>query len=897
MGMTNIFESGNEISEEKQRKEIKKKLPHKIVKTLFSSLKDATVEKDVENAWRKLFSSYYIDNNPEREFYHFDSSYDTDGFITMDETVTLLFAFRLLLEFKNGTDLTKKYDRARITAQIVHYMKKFSDNGEKLPTVLVGADENQAFVLLASNFYKYLDGDYNWACPPSAAYKEDTKLMFDLQDDANLSVYPFQFSNGNFQQKYQSILDLFESIESIIQADDQAIFKIKVSPATIVGMFDEFSNIAYRLPEKVKPADSVNFFFQMLTADENEEYYFIPSNHNKFHLPGDKSIDVYGAKLETFFNHYDRNFSPKEIDLLKAIADRLIEATERRRKGDFWTPTVWAKRADEILADSFGENYKNEALVWDCAAGVRNLTRDYQYKNLYISTYHEGEIQLGEGYNPEAKGTFQYDFLNDDVNLNPIDNPDPNKWKMPDTLFNALIDAGENNKSIIFYTNPPYGTANNVYADGTSKAGISKTKMNTFMKEKGFGAASQQLYAQFFVRILKLVEDFNLTNVGIGFFTKPRFFSGGKYWNKFNKHFFSKFEFIKGNFFNAGEFSDTSNTWPITFSTYKLRKNPVSQKEATNFKPTFTVERSNINEDGNFIINQTGTHKTVFVNDESSLSSWVRQPLHNIEQFHGPYPQLSSSLSESKGNKPLGRLLEGSLGYMVSNSNNVGEGILNSGVWVVSSSAYKGHGFNVLPENFDRAVVNFAARRSIDANWVNDQDNFEVPNVSDRKYSEFVNDSLVYTLFDSASYQAAYRNQQWTNTTIKGKWANQWFFMGIDEMSKLANLYNNRIIYNDLRGDQERFVYKEITKRSFSLEAQTVLQNARTVVKQTFPARKQAIDDSPELYLDAWDAGWFQIKQLNKLMPVSSYIDFNESFKNLKTKISNNVYDLNMLTH
>ncbi|MFT8993202.1 MAG: hypothetical protein ABF991_12775 [Liquorilactobacillus hordei] len=894
--MTNIFESGNKISEKKQRKEIRKRLPQKIVKTLFLSLKDATVEKDVENAWRKLFSSYYIDNNPEREFYHFDSPYDTDGFIAMDETVTLLFAFRLLLEFKNGTDLTKKYDRARITAQIVHYMKKFSDNGEKLPTVLVGADENQAFVLLASNFYKYLDGDYNWDCPPSAAYKEDSKLMFDLQDDANLSVYPFQFSNGNFQQKYQSILDLFESIESIIQADDQAIFKIKVSPATIVGMFDEFSDIAYRLPEKVKPADSVNFFFQMLTADDNEEYYFLPSNHNKFHLPGDKSIDVYGAKLETFFNHYDRNFSPKEIDLLKAIADRLIEATERRMKGDFWTPTVWANRADEILAESFGDNYKNEALVWDCAAGVRNLTRERQYKDLYISTYHEGEIQLGEGYNPEAKGVFQYDFLNDDVDLNPIDNPDPNKWKMPNILFNELIDFGKNDKLVIFYTNPPYGTANNVNADGSSKKGISKSLMNKRMKDSGFGQASQQLYAQFFARVLKIAHDFNLRQVGIGFFTNARFFSGGVYWEKFNKEIFSQLKFIKGNYLNAGEFSGTSNTWPITFSTYKLRKNSIDKQDALNFSPSFTVEESYMDKNLNLKIKETGIHKTVFVSKAQSLSQWAKDPLNNSTKMLTSYPQLSSALNVAKGKNPSGKLLENSLGYMVNNSNNVGEGTWNGGVWIVSGSAYKGHGFNVLPNNFERACVNFAARRSVIPTWINAQDNFSLPNISSPLYLEFVNDAIIYTLFDNASYQAAYRNQQWTNTTITGKWANQWFFMEMDEMSKLANLYNNRIIYNDLRGDQERFVYKEIAKRSFSKEAQDVLKNARTVVTQTFPARKQVIDDSPELYLDAWDAGWFQIKQLNKLMPVSSYAEFSKSFKSLKTKIANNIYELNMLT-
>lgn len=75
----------------------------------------------------------------------------------------------------------------------------------------------------------------------------------------------------------------------------------------------------------------------------------------------------------------------------------------------------------------------------------------------------------------------------------------------------------------------------------------------------------------FFVRVIKIVNDFHLKNVGIGFFTNARFFAGGNYWQKFNNKFFSKFKFIKGTMLNAGEFSDTSNTWPIVFATYKYQ--------------------------------------------------------------------------------------------------------------------------------------------------------------------------------------------------------------------------------------------------------------------------------------------------------------------------------------
>ncbi|MBT9671115.1 hypothetical protein GPK34_03605 [Secundilactobacillus kimchicus] len=883
-----------DLAEKAQRKTFEKRVPKKAARVLFSQLNSASVEKDVENAWRSIFENFFIKLRPKSsgERFVMSSPYNTDGFI-VDESGSLLFSLRLLMEFKQGTDLTKSSDRARIVAQIIHYMKKFEQNGVGLPNIVVGADENQAFVLVASNFQKYLQKDYKWDIAPSAAYKEDLELMKDLALDANLSVFPFQFVDGNFLSKYSSLVDLFETIESITQADadENNVYKVKVSPATIVGMFDEFQTVAFK--QSVSATDAVNIFVQLLTGKSSDDYYLLPNNHNMLHLPGDKKVSVYGSKVEAFFNHYDRNFTADQIDELTAIADRLIQATERRYKGDFWTPSIWAHKADQIMSQVFGEEYKKDSIIWDSAAGVRNLTRDFNYNELFISTYHDGEICLGEGYNTEAKAVFQYDFLNDDVFLTPEANTDPNDWKLPKTLFDALQEASKSNKRVIFFTNPPYGTANNVNANGTHKAGIAKNAINEIMKGQDYGKASQQLYAQFFVRIMKLVEDFNLTNVGIGFFTNSRFFSGGEYWEKFNQKFFSMFEFIQGNIFSAGEFSDTSANWPITFSVYKLRKN--SEPFNGNFEAEFDVEESYLQENNTVAIRSVGKHRTRMVDPKESLSKWVRSIENNSLELPLPYPQLSSALSESKGKKPSGKLIQGSLGYMVSNSNNVGEGTFNGGVWVVTGSAYKGHGFNVTRENFDRSVVNFAARRSISANYVNAQDNYKFPQVKGEKYTEFVNDSLIYSLFDGESYQAAYRNPNWSNTNEPGKWANQWFWLGVEKVRQCALSKNQRDIYEDARTDSDRFVSKELETRILSSEAKAVLDAATSVWMDTLEYRSVLNDEDSSLYLNAWDAGWYQIKKLEQKFKSEHYVLFKSAFQNLSHKIEKMVYEFDML--
>ena len=240
---------------------------------------------------------------------------------------------------------------------------------------------------------------------------------------------------------------------------------------------------------------------------------------------------------------------------------------------------------------------------------------------------------------------------------------------------------------------------------------------------------------------------------------------------------------------------------------------------------------------------------------EDSLSYWAKKNIKEDKVFKNKYPQLSSALKLSKGKKPRGKLLENSLGYMVNNSNNVGEGISNSGVWIVTGSAYKANGFNVLKDNFNQAVVTFAARRSVMATWINDQENYKSPDEHNSIYPEFVNDSLIYSLFDNASYQSSYRGMGYSNCNYPDKWINEWFWIPIDQVKKELNRLNIIMIFNDARTDYDRYVAKEIKNRRFSKEAAAVLNLATQVWLDTLPYRELVIRNKPNLMLEAWDAG------------------------------------------
>ena len=77
----------------------------------------------------------------------------------------------------------------------------------------------------------------------------------------------------------------------------------------------------------------------ILTNKEN--YYIHPNNKNKL-IALDKLIAVDGKVFQSIFLHFDDNLSWKQKKELIAISDRLIEDTERRFNGAFYTPSEFA---------------------------------------------------------------------------------------------------------------------------------------------------------------------------------------------------------------------------------------------------------------------------------------------------------------------------------------------------------------------------------------------------------------------------------------------------------------------------------------------------------------------------------------------------------------------------
>ena len=151
--------------------------------------------------------------------------------------------------------------------------------------------------------------------------------------------------------------------------------------------------------------------------------------------------------------------------------DRFIDDKERRNKGQFYTPKIFADYAHKMISEVLGDNWKDEYVVWDNCCGTKNLTGDYKFKELYCSTLDKEELDISAEFNTEAV-SFQFEFLNE-----PIAGKDCLSGVYDDKLPKGLKDALLQNKPIVFFINPPYGRSTfNVIDAGSSNTFVKKIR-------------------------------------------------------------------------------------------------------------------------------------------------------------------------------------------------------------------------------------------------------------------------------------------------------------------------------------------------------------------------------------------------------------------------------------
>ena len=802
----------------------------------FEQIKSAVIEREVEDVYNKGISLYFTED--------IKHPFACDGLI--DTTTENGKMLKLIIEYKFNEMMTSKVVRAKVIAQVLFYLKRFENDGMVLPNVCLIGDINECFCFHTNDILAYLDEDVDWSLAPSSA-SNCTDLVMKIANDENINPYIFDIDeNFSFNEVTEKIKSLADNVQRYV----------RVTEHNISNIFDYFCKKVVKNAKKVQANDLVAIF--MGTITDSDEYYQHPTKKNILVCKGGTQLPINGDGFKSFFSYFNRNYTPQEKNKFAEISDRLIEDTNRRNKGEFYTPTLFVDYAHKMISEQFGDDWKEKYVVWDNCSGTKNLTRDYYFKELYSSTLENAELEISERYNKEAT-SFQFDFLNDSL----------------DKLPQGLKDALEQNKPIIFFINPPYarntGSNNGI---GTSES-VCETMVNQQMKIDKIGACSANLYAQFLYRILMIKKQYNLTNMHIGLFSPTLFLSGDSF-KAFRSTFFKDFAFNNAIQFKASHFADVADNWGISFSIWNSGVNVNNNNFVYNLID---------NADGEIKI--VGDKVVYNTDGLTTASKWVKGEI----KYNDGVPSFSSALNLCSRDGIKAN--ENMIGSLCSFSNNVNKNAQNVSIFSGLGNIGNGGTYVIDETNFIKCTALFSARRLVKGDWVNWADEYLAPNEESEKYQEFVNDSIVYSLFESKSNQSSLRKIEYKNKSWDIK--NEFFFMSKEEIMELSNDNGFDYTYNDARVSNERYVYTKLQGIELSQEAQAVLDKARELVRKSFKYRALFDDEHPEFQIMNWDASYYQLKAMWKEYMPQEYKEFTELYKKLADKMRPMVYELGFL--
>lgn len=509
--------------------------------------------------------------------------------------------------------------------------------------------------------------------------------------------------------------------------------KVRINKTNFTAIFQKWLR-------EVKPTIAVNWDIAKRNGIIAADFYLadILSEHNttlrdklyavlrKDHYELDRQFDESGffssraaqfndkqkAHIQ-FWNRYERPPHREYWDEIVERRDQLVPQDIREVKGSFFTPAKWVSLSQQYLSDELGENWQQEYYIWDCAAGtgnlLANLTEPY---NIWASTLDPQDVAVmhdriksmndestnGNGSNLLEKHVFQFDFLNDKFT------------KLPKKLQDIINDETKR-KRLIIYINPPYVEASNAHtASGTgdNRPGVSqtyvKTKYSKFLKK-----AANEVYAQFYARIWHEIKGCH-----IAMFSKLKTLQGPNF-TVFRSNYQAK---LKRVFIvPANTFDNVKGSFPIGFQIWD-----------TSIKEEFKEIVADVYDSHATLI---GKKNLYAYNNGSLILDWI----HNYDkEIRGKnYKQKLIALAYLRF-----------LGTDYQNNNGVFWTLNPS---VADISQVKGRWVNFL--YIKHMTIYFSVRHCMEQNWLNDRDQFLLPNKLWEYDHEFEGDCLIFSMFHS----------------------------------------------------------------------------------------------------------------------------------------------------
>lgn len=621
---------------------------------------------------------------------------------------------------------TGNFDLPTMFVQLILTIGKARTFDKTLPPAFLGAFDFKkiAFVDYVNIQDIFYLNDFNWNVTPSNHETKEFQLIKErIEAVLQSKTYVFDY------QKDEKLLHTFIK-NNVAKATTKS--KIKIDK-------NNFIPIYLRWVDVVKPIIDVNwddlkkanildsdFYLADVFVDDKDtqnieddlsirDNLFVVFEQQGYKIAKENIKQMFDATINIrnkeaylqFWKLYKRPPIKEFQDYIIERRDLLAPQDIRERKGAFFTPRIWVELSQKYLTNYLGENWQDDYYIWDCAAGTGNLLAGLSNKyNIYASTLDQADVnvmheRIEHGANLLHNHVFQFDFLNDDFT------------KLPQSLQDILNNE-EKRKKLIIYINPPYAEASStktVTGTGENKTGVTtQFKINDYFKPK-ISSASNEIFALFMAIIYEKIPGCIL-----GQFSKLKFVNGSNF-KKFKEFFLA--EFVSGFIVPAETFDNVKGKFPIGFTIWN------------------TAEKSKIETISTDIYDKNGNYS-------------------EIKNFYGELPQNINRWIKLYDDKE-----KAGIGFMGNPSPDFQH---NSQLYICQKKGIEHFNFyNFTYNNIIHGSIYFSARNCIDANWLNDRDQFLYPNNRWLKDIEFHSDCLVYTLF---SGQNRITNSEGTNHWI-----------------------------------------------------------------------------------------------------------------------------------
>ena len=553
----------------------------------------------------------------------------------------------------------------------------------------------------------------------------------------------------------------------------------------------------------------------------------------------DATINIKNKEAyQQFWKRYKRPPLKEFQDYIIERRDLLVPQDIRERKGAFFTPRIWVELSQKYLTDYLGENWQDEYYVWDCAAGTGNLLAGLTNKyNLYASTLDQADVNvMHERIDHGANLLKNHVFQFDFLN--------DDFTKLPQSLQDIINDE-QKRKKLVIYINPPYAEADNRQGDG--RTGVAESKIHKKYSDL-MGYTKREMYIQFLTRIYCEMPQVVLAN-----FSKLKNLQAPKF-SEFRTFFQANLE--KLFLTPADTFDNVKGQFPIGFFIWDTNKNDVFEH----------VEADIYDKNKNFI----GIKQIWAYDNLKLINDWVKTFRFTNSKSIGTIIGVGSDFQ----NQRLVRFGEPFMKVPASN-----------------------HNWQVTKDNLIETSIYYTVRHIIEANWLNDRDQFLFPIDPWKKDLAFQNDCLAHTLF-SNNITSSFGINNWIpfieqEVNAKEKFASNFMTDFINGKLKVAQAAQNTLFANETVGG----VYNNQV-RQFSPEAQAVFDAGRALWQ--YYHAQQNVNVNASLYdIRAYFQGRNDTGRMNARSDDQSYTALIAELRNklnaLADKIKPNIYDYGFL--